>query len=115
MVRTRQRERFSFDDGLGQRKSTGTPTGSDLFKHVRCRLNGFLTNVVHTDGLTAVLARDYYAASGVSGRGVYTSSLRSIAVQCGALEQRRTSGMTATRCTAHGEVLVLMLPSRLQL
>jgi hypothetical protein len=51
---------------------------SHVPQHVRRRLDGLLTNLVHADPLPAVLACHESTACSFSGRGVHASSLASL-------------------------------------
>src|SRR6266566_4195699 len=42
-----------------------------MFQHVRCRLKGRLTNLIHADRVPAVLACHKSATYYISGRGVH--------------------------------------------
>jgi hypothetical protein len=47
-----------------------------MFQHVRCRLNGILTNLVHADRVPAVITDHKGAACNPSGGYVHALSLR---------------------------------------
>ena len=55
--------------------------GSHMLQHVRCRLEGRLTNHVHADRVPAIAACHQSAACDASSRGVHVSSLLSIGGQ----------------------------------
>lgn len=48
--------------GLTVAKAGGRVVGSHVFQHVRCRLKGRLTNLVHADSVPAIVARHQSAA-----------------------------------------------------
>jgi len=56
--------------------------GSHVFQHVRCRLNGLLTNLIHADLVPAVFTCRKGAACNVSRRCVHALSLHSIGGCC---------------------------------
>ena len=74
--------RFRYYDALNCRKGTGGVMGSHVFQHVRCRLNGLLTNLVHADLVPTVFTCHKSAACNVSRRCVHALSLHSIGDCC---------------------------------
>ena len=52
--------------------------GSDMLPHIRCRLKGVLTNLVHADRVAAIVTRRKRAAYDASSRRVHALSIRSI-------------------------------------
>src|ERR1700674_5425048 len=53
-----------------------------MLQHVRCRLKGRITNLVHADRVPAVITCHESAACNVSGRDVHALSLRFNGGQC---------------------------------
>jgi hypothetical protein len=66
------------DFRLRWREGAGGFVGSHMLQHVRCRLEGRLTNHVHADRVPAIAACHQSAACDASSRGVHASSLRFI-------------------------------------
>jgi hypothetical protein len=56
--------------------------GCHMLQHVRCRLNRPLTNLVHTDRMSAIFASHGSAARYASDPDVHASRLRSIGGRC---------------------------------
>jgi len=74
--------RFRYYDALNCRKGTRGVMGSHVFQHVRCRLNGLLTNLVHADLVPTVFTCHKSAACNVSRRCVHALNLHSIGDCC---------------------------------
>ena len=72
-------DQFRLHNGHGHCESAGNVVGRNVLPHVRCRLEGLLTNLVHADCVPAVSAGHHRAACIRSGSGVRASMLRSIA------------------------------------
>src|ERR1039458_5827389 len=53
---------FRSNDALDCREGVGGVVGSNVLQHVRCRLKGLLTNLVHADRVPAVVACHQSAA-----------------------------------------------------
>ena len=59
-----------------RREGTGGVVDSHMFQHVRCRLEGRLTQLVHADLVPAVAARHKSVACNIPSRCVHALSLR---------------------------------------
>ena len=81
---------------------------SHMFQHVRCRLKGRLTNLVHADRVPAVITCHESAARNASGRYVHVLSLRFNSGLPGALVQQPQTLVTAN----YDRVLRVGSPSR---
>ena len=69
--------RFRLREGLHcWREGVGSVVDSHMLKHVRCRLNGILTNPVHAHRVAAIVAHHKSAACNPSGGYVHALSLR---------------------------------------
>ena len=67
---------------LNRREGAGGVVDSHMFQHLRCRLKGRLTNLVHADRVPAVVTCHKGAACNVSSRDVHALSLRFNDGQC---------------------------------
>ena len=77
--------RFRAHDGSNCREGAGGIVDSHVFQHVRCRLKGLFTNLVHAHRVPAVFTRHKSAACYASGRFIHALSLRFMDARAGGI------------------------------